>query len=143
MVSYSLPFFHPYVFFFFFFLLHFVHHTCIPIGFHPLLFFFFTFYLIPNPPSLFLSLALSFSTLSFFFSFSTWFHKFFSSLYDTSHIILLAFWYHYLQTHTDTHGEKGEIAFAPPHRHRCSSASLQSACNQGSYRLLFFFVVLD
>ena len=101
MISYSLPFFHPYIssFFIFFF-------SCIlstthvyPSLVHPLIFFYF--HLIPEAPSLFLSPALSFSTLFFFFfSFSTWFHKFSSSLCDTSHIILFAFWCHYLQTHT-------------------------------------------
>ena len=142
MISYSLPFLSSIRFLSFFLLLHFVHHTRIPIisTSSP----FFYFHLIPEAPSLFLSPALSFSTFFFFFSFSTWFHKFSSSLCDMSHIILFAFWCHYLQTHVDTHGEKGEIAFAPPHCHRCSSSSsLRSACNQGSYRLLFFFLVLD
>ena len=88
-------------------------------------------------------LQLSHFLLFFFLSFSTWFHKFSSSLCDASHIILLAFWCHYLQTHIHTHGEKGEIIFAPPHHHRYFSSSLRSACNQGSYRLLFFFLVLD
>ena len=99
MISYSLSFFHPYVSFFFFF-------SCIlstthvyPSLVHPLIFFYF--HLIPEAPSLFLSPALSFSSLSFFFffPFPTWFHKFSSSLCDMSHIILLAFWCHYLQTH--------------------------------------------
>ena len=140
---FAFSFIHTFLFSFLF-LLHFVHHTHIPIisTFSP---FFFSSLLPLDSRSShsFLSPALSFSTFFFLFSFSTWFHKFSSSLCDTSHIILLAFWCHYLQTHIDTHGEKGEIAFAPPHRHRCSFSSLRSACNQGSYLFLFFFLVLD
>ena len=115
-------FFHPYVsffsFLFFSFLLHFVHHTCIPITSSPSFFFsllpldsrsylphsFFLFSLLPldSKSSLTLSLA-----LSFFFSFSTWFHKFSSSLCDMSHIILLAFWCHIFK-HTQTRIERKE-----------------------------------
>ena len=137
-------FFHPYVPFFS--LLHFVHHTHIPIISTSSFFFFFIyFHLIPEAPSVFLSPALSFFTLFFFFfPFSTWFHKFASSLCDT--------WFHNLACllvslsskfkHTQTRMERGEIVFSPPHRHHYSSSSLWSACNQGSYRLLFFFFYL-
>ena len=82
---------------------------------HPLLFFFSTFQLIPEPPSLFLSLALSFSTLFLFF------------------------FYHYLQIHTNRHKEKGGIALAPPHCHRCSSSS--PPLLHHTHTSLFFFLI--
>ena len=70
------------------------------------------FFSLAEPPSLFLSPALSFSTLFLFF------------------------FYHYLQTHTNTHGEKGEIALTPPHRHCCSSSPLML---HHTHTSLFFF----
>ena len=85
-----------------FFLLHFVHHTRIPIisTSSP---FFFSLLPLYSRSSLTLSFSSSLIFLSlslfFFFPFPTWFHKFSSSLCDMSHIILLAFWCHYLQTH--------------------------------------------
>ena len=70
---------------------------------HPLLFFFFSLLPLDSRSSLTLSFSSSLIFLSlslfFFFPFPTWFHKFSSSLCDMSHIILLAFWCHYLQTH--------------------------------------------
>ena len=111
------PFFHPYVSFFF--LLFFLHHTRIPIYLHPLPLFFSTFHLIPEPPSLFLSLALF--LIFFFFSFSTWFQ----------HIIQLSPFLHFFFSfstiifkHTQTCMERKEkspllhhtaTAAAPPH----------------------------
>ena len=156
MISSSLPFLSSirflFLFFFsFFFLLHFVNHTRIPILVHPLLFLFLYFHF-PEAPSFFL--------LLFFFT-STWFQKLSDSLIFFSHfffflldsinslalsvildsIILLAFLVSLSSKfkHTQTRMERGEIVFAPPHRHRCYSSSLRSACNQGSYRLFFFF----
>ena len=131
------PFFHPYVSFFFFSLGFCPPHTYTHISpsspFLPVLSIWFQ----NLPLSFFLQLS---HFLLFIFLFLLDSITFSCSLCDMSHIILLAFWCHYLQTHTDTHGEKGEISFAPLHRHRCSS-SLWSACNQGSYWLLFFFLI--
>ena len=86
----------------------------------------FLFYFIPEH-------ILQLSFLLFLFLLNS--RTFSSSFYDTSHIILLAFSFHYLQTHTDTHGEKGEIALAPPYHIHRSFSSLRTACSQGSYQL--------
>ena len=102
------PFFHPYVSFFFFSCFFCTTYIYPYISSSPF-FFLSNFHLIPEAPSLFLSPALSFSTLFLFF------------------------FYHYLQTHTNTHGEKGEIALAPPNRHCCYSTT--------HIRLYFFFLI--
>ena len=104
-ISYSLPFLSsiPFLLLFsFFLLLHFVHHTRIPITwFQKLLsthvyppqstsshFFFFPLLPLDSRSSLTLSFSSSLIcySLFFFLFFSTWFHKFSSSLCDTSHI---------------------------------------------------------
>ena len=119
------PFFHLYVFFLFLFSCFF---SCTHV--YPLLslstILIFLFYFIPEH-------ILQLSFLLFLFLLNS--RTFSSSFYDTSHIILLAFSFHYLQTHTDMHGEKGEIALTPPYHIRRSFSSLRSACSQGSYQL--------
>ena len=137
MISNSLPFFHPYVSSFFFPLAFCPPHTYthrIPSS----LFFLY----IPLDSWAFLSHYFSSSLiLCFFFLFLFLLDSInslaLSVILDS--IILLAFLCHYLQTHTDTHGEKGEIVFAPAHHHRCSSSSLRSACNQGFISASIFF----
>ena len=88
----------------------------------------FLFYFIPEH-------ILQLSFLPFLFLLNS--RTFSRSLCDTSHIILLAFSFHYLQTHIDMHGKKGEIALAPPHRHRCSSSS--PLLLHHTHTSLFFF----
>ena len=143
MISNSLPFFHPYVSFFFFF---FSRAFCPPHTYTHRIPSSLFFLYIPLDSRVFLSPYFSSSLilcslfLFFLFLLDSINSLALSVILDS--IILLAFWCHYLQTHTDTHGEKGEIVFAPPHRHRCSSSSLQSACNQGLYQLFFFFLII-
>ena len=131
---------------------HFVHHTRIPLSLStssP-----FSFSLLPlSRSSLILSSsffpllpldsrsspALSFSYLFFFLFLLDSINSLALSVILDS-IILLAFLVSLSSKfkHTQTRMERGEIVFAPLHHHRCSSSSLRSACNQGSYRLLFF-----
>ena len=79
-------------------------------------------------------------SLSFFlFSFFSTFHFQNLPLYFFLQLspIFLFFFYHYLQTHTDMHGEKGEIALAPPYRHHFSSSS--PLLLHHTHTSLFFF----
>ena len=113
------PFFHPYVSFFFFplvFSLVFsTPHTYTHIS-HPLLFFFFLYFRLPEPPSLFLSPALSFSNLFLFFSFSTIIFK-----------------------HTQTHMERKEKS--PLLHHTATAAPPHRWCSTTHIRLYFFFLI--
>ena len=103
-ISYSFPFFHPYVSFFFFFLLFFLHHKRIPIYLHPLLF--YLYFPLDSKASLSLSpLLLCLPFCFYFLSSSAHFthtanHDLLTSLLCLHFCFLFSFFFISLHSHT-------------------------------------------